>query len=368
MNKPIPVLFTIPNFITAGSGSAMLNLIRGLDPQKYTPSICVLKKGGRSYDEAKSSGIEIFEAPFTISPRPYSTFPLRAFQASRIFRPHQFKIWHSFHYLDDYAEPVIARMAGTRKWIYTKKNMSWGNGAWNLRTFLAAGIAVQNSSMPDLFFKNFKKPLEVIPPGVDASSFAARDKKNELKKILGLASSDILAGHSAHFVPVKNHPYLIKALADCKAKNIHLVFAGRMGKDAYTEEVKGLAEKLNLGKRVHFLGEVQDMPQFLNSLDFFVFSSLREACPVAVLEAMACGLACVVTDIPGIRDMHVHEKTGFITAASDPRAFSSALDLLAGSESLRRAMGKEASQRILEKFSLEREVKQYGDFYERVLN
>ena len=47
MPELVPILFTIPNFITAGSGRAMLNIIERLDRERFAPSVCVLKKGGR---------------------------------------------------------------------------------------------------------------------------------------------------------------------------------------------------------------------------------------------------------------------------------------------------------------------------------
>lgn len=367
MNKPIPILFTIPNFITAGSGNAMLNIVRSLDRKKYFPAVCVLKKGGYLDKEVDKLGIPFLEIPFSILARPYSTLIFRAWKIAQIFKPYKFKIWHSFHYLDDYTEPLIAKLAGAQNWIYTKKNMNWGTRAWKIRSFLAAGIAVQNSAMLDLFFKGVKKNVEVIPPGVDIVRYFPVNQKKELKEKLGLAPSDILVGHSAHFVPVKNHPHLVRAVAGCQNKNTHFVFAGRMGDDQYSAEIRKLVKDLNLEKRVHFLGEVQNMPEFLNSLDIFAFCSHREACPVAVLEAMACGLPCVVTDIPGIRDMHIQRKTCIAVPPKDLEGFSAALDELAGSESLRNMMGKEAILRIKEKFSIRIEIDQYTQFYERLL-
>ena len=65
-NGPVRILFTIPNFITAGSGRAMLNIVERLDRKHFAPTVCVLKKGGNLDKEVERLGIPLLEAQFTI--------------------------------------------------------------------------------------------------------------------------------------------------------------------------------------------------------------------------------------------------------------------------------------------------------------
>src|SRR5262245_27237709 len=109
MAVPSPILFTIPNFITAGSGRPMLNIIERLDRSRYAPAVCVSKAGGNLDREVAALGIPFIEAPFTVAPKPYATLLWRTWRASALFRPYNFALWHSFHYADDYTEPIIAR-------------------------------------------------------------------------------------------------------------------------------------------------------------------------------------------------------------------------------------------------------------------
>src|SRR5690554_5965792 len=113
---PTRILFTIPNFITAGSGQVMLNIIKQLDRERFAPAVCVLKKGGRLDQEVEALGIPFLEAPFEITPKPYHLLPWRAWKAAQAFRDYGFQIWHSWHYASDYTEPIIARFAGTKGW------------------------------------------------------------------------------------------------------------------------------------------------------------------------------------------------------------------------------------------------------------
>ena len=153
MSDPTPILFTIPNFITAGSGRAMLNIIERLDRDAFAPSICVLQKGGDLEREIERQGIPLLEHPFTVPARPYHTLLARALAAARPFRPHRFALWHSFHYLDDYTEPLIARLSGAKYWVYTKKNMNWGRRSWSLRSLLATRIAVAEQRHDEGFLR-----------------------------------------------------------------------------------------------------------------------------------------------------------------------------------------------------------------------
>src|SRR5262245_7438135 len=144
MNTPTPILFTIPNFDTAGSGTALWNVVSRLDRRRFAPSICVLRPGGKLASVIEKSDVPLLCAKFTVPLRPLATFPFRVRAAARPFRGRGFALWHSYHYTDDYTEPLVARMAGTRSWVYTKKNMNWHKRSWYVRSLLATRIAAQN--------------------------------------------------------------------------------------------------------------------------------------------------------------------------------------------------------------------------------
>lgn len=118
MSEPVRILFTIPNFITAGSGQVMLNIIRRLDREKFAPAVCVSRNGGRLAKEVEKLGIPLIEAAFTVTARPYLSLPFRAWKAARVFRPYGFELWHSFHYTDDYTEPIASAKTDRGKICY----------------------------------------------------------------------------------------------------------------------------------------------------------------------------------------------------------------------------------------------------------
>ncbi len=362
----ISILYTIPNFVTAGSGRAMLNVIERLDRDRFAPSICVLKRGGDLERVVERLDVPLFHAPFSVPTAPFFNLVFRTLRAARQFNQ-QFDLWHSFHYAGDITEPFIARLAGTKAWLYTKKNMSWIGRRWRMRSFMARGIAVQNTEMARSFFRRALEKIRYIPPGVDANAFSPGPASEALRAAWGFPDGTVVFGHVANIVPVKNHTFLITALAKTRAP-IGLVFAGDFLDAAYADQIKTLVHQLGLSSRVRFLGKVRDTSTLLRTVDGFVFASLQEACPVAVLEAMASGLASVVTEIPAMKDIHVASETALVTAPENVDAFALAMDELALDLSQRERLGAQARQRVQTRFTLEKEAADYQKFYSEILS
>lgn len=369
---PVPILFTIPNFITAGSGRAMLNIIQRLDRDRFAPAVCVFKRGGNLDAEVERLGIPLLEAPFTVPALPRQTLLIRAYRAAQYFRPYRFAIWHSFHYADDYTEPIIARLAGARAWVFTKKNMGWGSRAWFLRALLATHIVAQNTDMMNHFFSSwyFRRKTRLIPRGVVTERFHPQvPPRLRLREKLGIPPTVTVVACVAHLVPVKGHPTLLQAAA--RVPEVHLWLAGKPLDRDYTERLKALAHQLGIFDRVHFLGGINDVPALLAEADIFALPTWgrwrMEGCPVALLEAMACGKACVATNIPGSRDLVVHGKSGLLVPPENPDALAEALHALVSSPDLRRRLGYAARRRVEQHYTIEREVRDHEALYDEIL-
>lgn len=368
---PCSILFTIPNFITAGSGRAMVNIIERLDRRKFSPAVCVRRKGGALDRYVEELGVPLLEQPFTVSARPYATLLMRARRAARGFQPHQFDLWHSFHYSDDFTEPIIARMAGATGWVYTKKNMNWHRRSWYMRTLLATRVAAQNADMVSEFFAGrwWRKRVRLIPRGVDTTRFCPNGRHaGGLRDRLGVHADQVLFGCVAHLVAVKGHPTLLEALA--QVPGAHLVVAGQPLDKEYVASLHDKVRDLEIEDRVHFVGPVGDVAQLLSELDAFVLPTWArwrmEGCPVSLLEAMSAALPCVATDIPGSRDVIEHARSGWLVAPEDVNELAGALEHLARDASLREQLGKAGRSRVLERFTIEREVAAHEALYEEL--
>ncbi|MEO1367366.1 MAG: hypothetical protein AAFX50_09330, partial [Acidobacteriota bacterium] len=174
MTAPAPILYTLPNLVTAGSGRALFEIARRLDRSRFTPALCLASRGGSLEREFLDAGIPVIEGAVTVPGLPRRRFPGRAWAAARALadRVPRGAIWHSFHYLDDYSESVVARLCGARGWLYTKKNMSWNDRSWQLRTLGARRVLAQNRDMMrDFFGGRWRRRARFVPRGVDTERF-----------------------------------------------------------------------------------------------------------------------------------------------------------------------------------------------------
>jgi glycosyltransferase involved in cell wall biosynthesis len=342
-------------------------MTEALDRSRFVPTIAVGERRDTPLEhQVTAAGIELVEAPVTVPARPYARLPIRVRRAGRA-APRGHDLWHSFHYLDDYTEPLVARAAGCRRWVFTKKNMSWGGRAWRIRSRLARGIAAQNPTMVDDFFADHRGPVRVVPPGVDAERFAPGPDRPWRTK-LGLADDDVLVAHVAHLLPNKNQAHLVEALARTPA-NVHLVLAGRPLDAAYAAAVTATAtaERAGVAGRTHVVGPVDDIPDLLRSADVFAFPSTDEACPVAVLEAMAVGLPVVVSDIPGTRHLVIDGRDGLRFPVGGVAVLAAGLTHLAEDPARRRQLGEAARAKVTADFTVAAESAAYQDLYDEVL-
>jgi len=315
-------------------------------------------------------GIPFYELPFTVAPRPLYRLPGHLWQMARKFRPFHFSLWHSYHYLDDYTEPLIAYASGARAWVYTKKNMGWGSRAWKIRTLLAARVAATNSAMLERFFTapRTRQKVRLIPTGVDSELFQPGiPPRLGLRQRLGLGQETLMVGCVANLIPIKGHPTLIRAVA--RVPNAALLLAGKPLDQTYVDGLRELCASLQVQDRVYFLDDVRDIPAFDAELDIFVLPSISrgEGGSVALLEAMACGVACIATDVPGSQDMIEQGVSGLLVPPEQDQPMAQAIRALTATPDLRAQMGKAARARVVEKYSLEGEARALETLYTELL-
>jgi glycosyltransferase involved in cell wall biosynthesis len=123
------------------------------------------------------------------------------------------------------------------------------------------------------------------------------------------------------------------------------------------------AAQLGLGERVHFLGQVQDVPTLLAGARLFVLPSLSEGISLTILEAMARGLPVVATQVGGNPELVADGETGRLVPPRDPAALAQALLAVGADPAAGRGMGKAGRQRVERDFDVRRMVADYEELY-----
>jgi glycosyltransferase involved in cell wall biosynthesis len=364
---PWTVLLTIPNFVTAGSGRALVNLARRLDHHHFTPLVGVRHRADSPLERRLAElGIEVLEIDLAVPPRPYPTLPLRARHAGRELRRRDVALVHSFDYGDSYTEALVVRSAGAR-YVSTKKNMGWGSRAWFLRSLFSHRIAVQNEEMFRRFFRHplLRGRTRYVPRGVVADHFAEGPGRDEARRRFGIPAEALVVGSVASIQDRKNQALLVRALPE--RPDVHLLLAGPTVDRDYQDHIEALAAERGMADRVHLVGELDDVRPALAASDVFALASRAEGSPVALIEAMASGLPVLATTIPGVAELLEGSDAAFLVDPDDLPGATGALARLCGEADLRSRMGRAAGALVRSRRSIDLEVARTESLYLELL-
>jgi glycosyltransferase involved in cell wall biosynthesis len=206
--------------------------------------------------------------------------------------------------------------------------------------------------------------ITVIPNGVDMDAWRPDAAARAAVRGELAIENEFLWFAAGRLEPVKDYPTLLAAMAQLPS-TARLVIAGT---GPLEEQLRGLASQLCLQSRVRFLGFEQDVRRWMQAADGFVLSSRWEGLPMALLEAAACALPAVATDVPGTREVIVHGGTGWLAAQGDPRGLAEAMTrLMHTSLDGRKTIGEQARQRAFDSFSLELALTRWEALYSDLL-
>jgi len=202
-----------------------------------------------------------------------------------------------------------------------------------------------------------------IRNGVDTERFAPADdqRRSALRTQLGFTADHLVIGCAARFWAVKRHTDLIQAFADVHAREPRARLA-LIGDGPERPEIERLIAKLGLGDCVSILGARTDVDHILPALDVFALVSSSEGLSNAILEAQACGLPVVATNVGGNPEL-VDQDNGVLVPAHDPQAVAEAILALLGDSALRARMGTKARARVQQEHSLAAMLRVYEAMY-----
>jgi len=185
------------------------------------------------------------------------------------------------------------------------------------------------------------KKVTVVPFGVNTELFRPGIFINR-------ENNKIIVFSNRNFFKVYNIENLIKAIPKVvqKKKNIFFIIKGS---GPLEDHLKKLAKSLNLrDDHIKFLGwsKYEDMPEYLHNSDIYVSTAISDGTPVSVLEAMACGKACIVTDVGGVSEWIKNDINGLLIPPGQPDILTEKIVELAENLEKRKELGKEARKTI----------------------
>lgn len=370
--RRVNVLFVMPQMGMGGSERLVHNLVLRMDRSRFNPSLAWLY-GNEVLKEFQDLQVPLHHVPKTKR----VDFPtMRALQ--KIVECNEIDIVNAQHFMPAiysyYGCKVAAKKAlvftAHSRWEVEEMPFKWRvAGGYLLRRLDASiGVAPDVSSAIRTVFNTGAHQTATIENGVDTDLFAQQKDVGGLRGSLGLTDRDIVIGMVANLKKVKNHLFLLQAFAQVaeEFENVKLLLVGQgfTGESDNTEEdLRLFVNNHRLAGRVLFLGYRTDISELLRVFDVFCLTSLREGLPIGLIEAMAAGLPVVGTNVEGIRDVVTRNVDGILVEPGDVTALRNTLIGLIRDERRRNELGRAGQEKSVQKYSLQRCVREYEQLF-----
>jgi glycosyltransferase involved in cell wall biosynthesis len=178
------------------------------------------------------------------------------------------------------------------RWCYRKLMKSW------IDCYATHGLAVSRFAAKQLFGSDWESDCRIciLRCGIDLSLFRKPLSPDAVRAELEIPLDAPVVGHVGRFVPPKNHRFLMEVASEIlkRRPEVHFLL---VGDGPLRREMETKAKAQGIADKMHFVGNRTDVPRLMcGGMDVFVFPSLWEGLPVALIEAQAAGLHCFLSD------------------------------------------------------------------------
>lgn len=385
--SPISVTFFRVSYDTMGGGSQMLlRLLRGLDGERFDVTL-VSQRADELCERAAAHGVDVRIVPFPPALDRYDgrLLELPAHEYLRVgLRTLQYNVdlWRELE------TPDVLWCGGTRPFasilpyaFLTDAETIFNVGLLNesagsmryindviLRATDHVFIESTEQARRQLTegqFRAYGDKFTVFHKGIHVERFDPGRFDD------GGDESPLRVGTAALISPRKGLEYFVDAAATVleNRPDVEFTIAGDLARatgERYRAALDRRIRAHGIEDRVTFLGWVEDMPAYLNTLDVFVLPSHNEGIPGSVREALAMEVPAVATDVGGTPEVVVDGETGYLVEPADATAIADRVDRLLDDRSLRCELGRRGRAHVRSAFSIDSYVEQYERFLERI--
>lgn len=368
---PIKLLEFTTLFAIGGTERHVVNLAKGLDRSRFDLHFACLKRWGDLLKEIEALQIPLTEYGI------HSLYNRRAFRErlrfARYLRQHHIQIVHTYNfYANVFALPaarlarapvVIASIRDTGAYLTP---MQGRVQRWMCR--LADCILVNAEAVRQWLVSQGYHPakIAVIRNGIDLSRFEGRRDGGALRRELGLPAGAPLVAVLARLDQLKGVEYLLQSATTVAGRFPQARFL-IVGDGNYRKELEAYAIRLGLGDRVVFTGFRVDVPELLSEVAVSVLPSLSEGLSNVLLESMAAGVPVVATTVGGNPEAVEDGVTGLLVPPRDSAGLARSIGLLLQNRELAARFGQAGRQRVVERFSRDRMVRETERLYVALL-
>jgi L-malate glycosyltransferase len=344
-------------FAPGGTERQMTELIRRLDPERFTVHVACFHREGAWLPRIAERAASIVEFPIDGFARPATAKQFLAF--ARWCRRERIAVVQTCDlYANIFGLPGAA-LAGVPVRIGSRRELNPDKTAWQIRlqrfAYRFATKVVANSPAARHMLESeglSAESIAVIPNGLDLAAFVDRPPRTEIRTVLTVAN----------LRPEKNHQTLIDAASVLVRTHpeLRFQFAGDGPERQVLEE---RARTRDVASHIEFLGHREDVPALLAAADAFVLPSRSEAFPNGAIEAMASGLPIVASAVGGLVDLIESGRTGLLVPPSDPEALLLAITSLIEKPAWAADLGRAARLEVQHQYSFDRMLASFEELY-----
>lgn len=374
----VKITHLITDLNVGGAEVMLYNLLSSMKQSYFAPEVISLLEPGPIGSRIETLGIRVRSLGMSRD----VPNPLHVLRLAHWLKEQSSDLLQSWMYHANLLGGLAARCAGNVPVIWGLHHSALDSGSIKARTIRIAKMSAplsrclparivccsESSRVAHEQLGYDQGKMVVIPNGFDLAAFKPDPlARATLRRELALPDRTPLVGLVARFHPLKDHRTFLQAAAYLHAElpDVRFVLCGE-GVNWQNAELSQWVRQAGLEGVCYLLGRRDDMPQVTAALDVASSSSVGEAFPLSIGEAMACGVPCVVTDVGD--SAAIVGDTGIVVPPRDARSLAqgwrSVLEL---SQAQRIVWEARARQRILENYGLAHVASEYARLYQAVL-
>ena len=359
------LMLIIPTLDQAGAEKQLTLLARGLPRDQFEVSVCALTRGGPYAEVLEQAGV-----PVTVIGKKMKFDPVayrRLKNHIQEVKPDIVHTWlfaaNSYGRYAAGAAKVPHIICGERcvdRWKITHEHL--------IDRYLdryTDRIAVNSSGIVDFYTRQGRKAEKfvVIPNGIDIVDAPPQRTRADLWSELKLPPHAKMLLAVGRLWPQKRVKELIWAMEILRRvrDDAYLVI---VGDGPQRERLTRYAEQVTIDDKVRIVGQRSDVPELMKHASLFMLASGYEGQSNALMEAMAAGLPCVVSDIPGNRDLVQHEQNGYLVGVGQRTEYARFANFLLEDDALRQRLGEAARRTIAENFTVQQMIDRHVALYQ----
>ena len=365
----LTIVQCVNNLDLGGVEQLVLSLARELQARELGVAICCIENAGKLADQAESAGIRVL----ALEAQKQGKIP--ALREYLHFLKHQHPIViHSHNFKPFYYSALATMLGASDGHIHSRHGslLSRHRAVWRyrlLRQWVDTWVTVSADRQTELAERTGLPltAIHVLANGVDTLRFCPPPDKTMIRRQMGLPENAPAIIAVARLAPEKDLTTLLQAfrLVRQKLPTAELWLAGDGSERAHLERT---SNELELSDHTRFLGVRDDVQRLLQAADVCALSSLSEGLSISLIEAAACGVPIVATDVGGNREVVNPPHGGRLVPVGNPEALACALLTILQNHELSAEMGRAARRHTEKNFGVMQMTDAYIKLYHNALN